>query len=435
MPPPLRLAFIMYQGNMYSGGQGVYLHYITRELARLGHDVHVISGRPYPRLADGVVHHRLHTYSFWAFLNGRDEHAYDHAPLAFFHPWNFYEFASTRASLASLFFTFSVRAYRKLAELEAHVGPFDLVHDNQTLGYGVLAMKQLMGKRVVASLHHPLAIDKANNLREARDLTVRVVKELWFPWRMQSYVANRIDRVLTGSRNSAESLSRSMDIPIEHITQTPYGVDPDVMRPLPDIEKERGTILFVGDSEDRNKGARFLIDACARLQHECDFRLLFKDKKEKDMKVVPPIVWRRGLTRVVEYIPRLSTDELVALYNRAQIVVSPSLYEGFGLPAAEAMACGAAVIATTAGAFPEFIDHGRTGILVPPGDAAALAAAIKSLLADPARCAQLGHAASAHIRTNFTWSRTAQRTLEVYEDVLARSHVATAESSDRRRRL
>lgn len=417
----MKICFIMYQGNMFSGGQGVYLHYMTRELAKLGHEVHVISGRPYPRVADGVVHHKLHTYSFWAFLNGRDEHAYDHAhnPAEFFHPWNFYEFASTRASLASLFFTFSVRAYKKLAEIEAQTGPFDLIHDNQTLGYGILAMKQLMGKKVVASLHHPLAIDKANNLREARNIVSRVQKELWFPWRMQSYVANRIDMVLTGSRNSAESVSRTMDIPLAHIRQTPYGVDHEIMRPLPNVARQPGTILFVGDSEDRNKGARFLIEACARLAQEMDFRLLFKDKKEKDMKVVPPLVWKYGLNRFVEYIPRLGVDELVALYNSAQIVVSPSLYEGFGLPAAEAMACGTAVVATTAGAFPEFIDDGRTGILVPPGDPDALAAAIKSLLLDPERCLRMGAAASEHIRSYFTWERTVGLTLELYDEVLA----------------
>ena len=422
----MKICFIMYQGNMYSGGQGVYLHYVTRELVRMGHEVHVISGRPYPRLDDGVVHHRLHTYSFWAFLNGRDEHAFDHDhnPAAFFHPWNFYEFASTRASLGSLFFTFSVRAYQKLAELEAAGGWFDLVHDNQTLGYGILAMKRLMGKPVVASLHHPLAIDKANNLHEASTLAARVIKELWFPWRMQSIVANGIDMVLTGSRNSAESVSRSMDMPIEHIRQTPYGVDDAVMRPLQDIERQPGTILFVGDSEDRNKGARFLIEACAMLQHERDFRLLFKDKKESDMKVVPPLVWKHGLKRFVDYIPRLSTEELVRLYNSAQIVVSPSLYEGFGLPAAEAMACGTAVIATTAGAFPEFIDDGRTGILVRPGDAGSLAAAIRTLLDDPARCAQMGAAASEHIRRNFTWKRTTERTVELYREVLARKRSA-----------
>jgi glycosyltransferase involved in cell wall biosynthesis len=415
----------MYQGNMYSGGQGVYLHYITRELVKLGHEVHVISGRPYPRLADGVVHHKLHTYTLWAFLDGRDEHAYDDAPQAFLHPWNFYEFASTRVSLGSLFFSFSVRAYKKLAEIERDTGPFDLVHDNQTLGYGILAMKRLMGKHVVASLHHPLAIDKANNLREAKTLARRISREIWFPGRMQSVVANGIDVVLTGSRNSAESVSTSMDIPLSHIRQTPYGVDHDVMRPLPDAQRQPATILFVGDSEDRNKGARFLIEACARLQHEMDFRLLFKDKKPKDMTVVPPLVWKHGLQRFVEYIPRLEMEELVRLYNSAQVVVSPSLYEGFGLPAAEAMACGTPVVATTAGAFPEFIDDGRTGILVAPGDPDALAAAIKSLLTDPERCARMGAAASEHIRTHFTWERTAKATVELYEEVLGRRTAAT----------
>ncbi len=405
---------------MYSGGQGVYLHYITRELVRLGHEVHVISGRPYPRLVDGVVHHKLHTYTLWAFLDGRDELAYNDAPFAMLHPWNFYEFASTRVSLGSLFFSFSVRAYQKLAEIERQYGPFDLVHDNQTLGYGILAMKKLMGKPVVASLHHPLAIDKANNLREAKTVVRRLSREIWFPGRMQSIVANGIDMIFTGSRNSAQSVSASMDIPLEHIRQTPYGVDHEIMHPLSDAARVPGTILFVGDSEDRNKGARFLIEACAQLQHDTDFRLLFKDKKERDMTVVPPLVWKHGLQRFVEYIPRLETDELVRLYNSAQIVVSPSLYEGFGLPAAEAMACGAAVIATTAGAFPEFIEDGRTGILVPPGDADALAAAIRSLLADPERCVRMGAAASEHIRTNFTWERTAKITLDLYGEVLAK---------------
>jgi glycosyltransferase involved in cell wall biosynthesis len=226
--------------------------------------------------------------------------------------------------------------------------------------------------------------------------------------------------VLTGSRNSAASVSASMDIPLSHIRETPYGVDHDVMRPLPDAQRHPGTILFVGDSEDRNKGARFLIEACARLQHEMDFRLLFKDKKPKDMTVVPPLVWKHGLQRFVEYIPRLEMEELVRLYNSAQVVVSPSLYEGFGLPAAEAMACGTPVVATTAGAFPEFIEDGRTGVLVPPGDADALTDAIKSLIADPERCARMGAAASEHMRTHFTWERTARMTVDLYEEVLGR---------------
>lgn len=142
------------------------------------------------------------------------------------------------------------------------------------------------------------------------------------------------------------------------------------------------------------------------------------------MKVVPPLVWKYGLNRYVQYIPRLTTEELVTLYNRAQVVVSPSLYEGFGLPAAEAMACGAAVVATTAGAFPEFIEDGRTGVLVPPGDPDALAAAIKSLLCDPERCAGMGAAASEHIRSQFTWERTARETVGLYHEVLGARQLA-----------
>ena len=117
----MKICFIMYQGNMYSGGQGVYLHYVTRELARLGHEVHVIAGRPYPEAAEGVHLHKLKTFSFWSFLDGRDEYVFETNPLLFFHPVNLYEFASTRATLSSLLLMFSLRAHAKLNELDAQI--------------------------------------------------------------------------------------------------------------------------------------------------------------------------------------------------------------------------------------------------------------------------------------------------------------------------
>jgi len=97
----------------------------------------------------------------------------------------------------------------------------------------------------------------------------------------------------------------------------------------------------------------------------------------------------------------------------------PSLYEGFGLPAAEAMACGTPVVASRAGALPEVLATGGGGILVPPGDAEALAKAIASLLDQPAARAELGARAPARIRDAYSWSRIAARTLEVYREALA----------------
>ena len=149
----------MYHGSMQSGGQGVYLANVTRELLRLGHEVHVISGPPYPVLDRAVTHHRLETHSFQAMMLDRRAFFGVGDPLAHFQPLNFYEFASTRFTLTSVMATFSARALAKLAQVEAQRGAFDIVHDNQSLGYGLLGIQRLLGRPVVANVHHPLDVD------------------------------------------------------------------------------------------------------------------------------------------------------------------------------------------------------------------------------------------------------------------------------------
>jgi glycosyltransferase involved in cell wall biosynthesis len=195
------------------------------------------------------------------------------------------------------------------------------------------------------------------------------------------------------------------------------GVDTRAFRPL-EIAKRPNELLFVGNSDDQNKGARYLIEAVKLLDDRgIDFHLTFKDRVNAQM--VPRMLREMGLAHRVTFLGRQSLEELVRLYNEAQVLVSPSLYEGFGLPAAEAMACGTPVVATTAGAFPETIVDGETGVLVPPADARALADAIAALLADPQRRAAMGAAGSRRIEQHFSWGVCAQRTAELYEEVLA----------------
>ena len=134
---------------------------------------------------------------------------------------------------------------------------------------------------------------------------------------------------------------------------------------------------------------------------------------------MPSLVKRWGLQGRVKFTGRVSTRELVRLYNSAEILVSPSVYEGFGLPAAEAQACGTAVVSTTAGALPEVVAHGETGWLVPPGDAAALAGAIKRLMSDAELRAKMGEAGRRRMVERFTWRETARKTVALYEEVLA----------------
>jgi glycosyltransferase involved in cell wall biosynthesis len=412
----MRIAFIVYQGNPSSGGQGVFTYYLSRELTRLGHEVHVIAGRPYPEVDDAVHLHKLKTYRIWDFMADIDEYRFRTNPLLFFHPVNMYEMASTRLSLGSLLFMFSMRAYYKLHEL-AQEQPFDLVHDNQTLSYGILLMKA-KGLPVVASIHHPLTIDRRNRLLQVKGIHRKALTFLWFPWVMQDFTARRLDRIITCSDNSAATIQKELDLPPGKLQVIHYGADTDVFKPLDDVEKLPNSILFVGDSEDRNKGALYLLEALHTLRHRLPFRMTFVDHRPPPhLKLVQRLMKQYRLYNNIEILPRATTEDLVRLYNRTQVVVSPSLYEGFGLPAVEAMACGVPVIATRAGALSEIIEDGVTGLLVPPADPGALSEALRLLLSDPDLCCQMGQAGRERVLKNFTWRRTAERMAQAYEEV------------------
>ena len=412
----MRIALIVYQGNPSSGGQGIFVYYLSRELTRLGHEVHVIAGRPYPEVDEAVHFHKLKTFRMWDFMNDIDEYRFRTNPILFFQPFNFFELLTTRLSLGSLLFAFSMRAYNKLHELSREQ-PFDIVHDNQTLSYGILLMKE-KGLPVVASIHHPLTIDRRNRLLQAKNIFEKMHTFLWFPWVMQDYTARRLDRIITCSENSAALIQDELNLPPGRLQVIHYGADTDVFRPLDDVETEPNSILFVGDSEDRNKGARYLMEALHSLRHQVNFRVTFVDHRPPDhLKLVQRLKGKYRLYNHIDFHPRATTEELVRLYNRSQVVVSPSLHEGFGLPAVEAMACGVPVIATTAGALSEIIEDGVTGILVPPADAVALNAALRRLLADPDLCRRMGQAGRERVLKNFTWRKTAERMVEAYEEV------------------
>ncbi|MCK6563868.1 MAG: glycosyltransferase family 4 protein [Dehalococcoidia bacterium] len=408
----MRICFLLHQGNMYSGGQGVYLAEMCREYVELGHEVHVVVGPPYPELDARVVQHRLPDYSvFTAFDEGAA--FWNKGVASYFQPLNFYELATSRAGMFSVMSAFSLRAFEVVARLHAR-RPFDLVHDNQSLGYGDLLVR-LLGVPVVANIHHPLAIDRANAVAQARTLCDKIGRVLFYPFHMQHVVAHRIDRVVTGSRASGDAVRRAFRLGEAKVAAIHDGVDTSVFHPL-GMDREQGRVLFVGNSDDRNKGARYLVEALG-LMRDRDWQLVVVDRAEA--QVVRTRARELGIEGRVSLTGRLSKGALVEEYNRAAVFVSPSLYEGFGLPAAEAQACGAPVVAAEAGALPEVVADGVSGLLVPPGNPRALAEAMRRVMDDGALAGRLGAAGVERIRSEFTWRRTAERTLALYEEVLA----------------
>lgn len=412
----MKICFLMYQGNMYSGGQGVYLHYLTRELARMGHEVHVIAGPPYPTLDPAVTTHNITDYSYWTYHHYKKDWVFNRPPLSYFHPVNFYDFISTRIALSSLLANFSVRAYFKLREL-AREHRFDIVHDNQTLSYGVWATKAT-GFPLVATIHHPLSYDLKNQLRQAKTTYEKARRILWSPWMMQEMTAKRADRIIVVSETSRIDVEDAFDLDPAKVRTVHNGIDTDTFRPLPGVERIPDKLLYVGNSEDRNKGARFFLKALDLLKDDIDFRVTFVDNFKHNLKLAPKLVDEYGLNSRVDFTGRIPTDDLVRHYNEAKLLVTSSVHEGFGLPLAEAMSCGAPVLGTEIGAYREIVEHGESGWLVPASDPRALADAIRMLWNDPGLRQRLGEGGRKRILEKFNWRKAAEETLAVYEEIV-----------------
>jgi glycosyltransferase involved in cell wall biosynthesis len=414
---PLRIGFVAYRGNMRCGGQGVYLWHLARELCALGHRVDVIVGPPYPDpmpFAERVE--ELPNQQFWARWFARDPRALLPQPraLRIFEPLNFYELCASYLGFLPEPFAFSVRAFRTVAARVRAGTHYDVVHDVQCLGYGILGIRAL-GVPVVTTVHHPLTVDRRASVVRDRTFRDAIGTMTFYPIGMQSWVARRIERVFTSSDASARQIRDDFGVPADRIAMVANGVATDIYRPDADVERSDAEILCVGRASDPNKGIRTLIEALALLPKRARLTLVDDDHPDN-------LARRRaaelGCADRLQIVGRIPTNELVDLYRRATLVAVPSRYEGFGLPAAEAMACGTPVVATAAGALPEVIGVGGGGVLVAPDSPEALAKGIATLLDQPAARAELGARGRDRVVAAYAWPRIAEATAAVYADVV-----------------
>jgi glycosyltransferase involved in cell wall biosynthesis len=411
-PGGLRVAFLVYRGNPRCGGQGVYTRHLTRELVALGHSVEVFSGPPWPDLDPGVG---------FTPVPGLDLYR-DPDPFRVPHPREFrdrvdaIEFGVMCTAGFGEPLAYSLRARRLL---RARRGQFDLVHDNQCLGTGVLGMLE-DGWPVLTTLHHPITVDRQLALRHTTNPWQQVTTRRWFGFlRMQVRVARRLPAVVTVSESSRADIADQMGVAPDRMTVVPVGVDHTVFKPRPDVTAVPGRLMVTSSSDVPMKGLVPLLEAVAKLRTERPVELTVIGRPRAGGRVDRAIE-RLSLRAAVRCVSGISDDDLARQYGEAEVAVVPSLYEGFSLPAVEAMACGVPLVATTGGALPEVVgSEGETGLLVPPNDPGALAAAIARLLDDPELRARLGQAGRQRVLHRFTWQVTARGTAECYAAVLA----------------
>jgi glycosyltransferase involved in cell wall biosynthesis len=410
---PLRIALLSYRSKPHCGGQGIYVRHLARELAALGHHVDVFSGQPYPDLdqpasGGGSVNLRpLPSLDLY-----RDEDPFRTPPLGEWRDLvDVLEIATMWTGGFPEPLTFSLRAARALAG-RRHL--YDVVHDNQSLGYGLLALERL-GLPLVATVHHPITVDRRVEVAAAPSLKKKLSLRRWYGFtRMQARVARRVPAVVTVSESSARDIVADFGVRRDAVQIVPVGVDTDTFRP-PSQARVPGRIVSVASSDSPMKGARVLLEAVAKLGTERDVELVMVGQPRTDGPVARAVE-DLGVRDRVRFVTGLSTEALAELFGSAEVAVVPSLYEGFSIPAVEAMACETPLVATRAGALPEVV--GDCAVLVEPGDAADLAAALGELLDDESRRRALGSAGRRRVEELYTWHAVAARTVEVYRDAI-----------------
>ena len=401
----LKICLLSYRSNPRSGGQGVYIKFLSKALADLGHQVDVISSEPFPELDSRVKLIKI----FGLNLFEKENHV---TALRFKHLFSFTDFFEWLSMLTGGFAEPYTFGRRVLKYLKRNNSDYDIIHDNQSLCYALISLKK-KGWPVIATIHHPISLDLKIAIEHEERWQYKLLINRWHYFlRMQKDVARKIDQVVTVSESSKNDIAKDFEVTRENIAVVYNGVDTEIFRPLPQIERTSETIMTTTSSDSPLKGLTFLLKAVAELTEEFQNLHLNILGRVNDGGTAARLIKELKLDTKVSFFSDISTSEIVELYARAACAVVPSLYEGFGFPAGEAMACEVPVVSTNGGALPEVV--GEAGLIVEAGDHGALAKSIAYLLRNPDLRGEYGKKGRNRMIQKFSWYRCAKQMESIY---------------------
>jgi len=408
---PLKICLLSYRSNPHSGGQGVYIKNLSRALKELGHIVDVISGPPYLILDRDIKVFHLPCLDLY---NPADLFRVPSLKeLA--DPINFIEWVGVSTMGFPEPFTFGLRTYRFL---KGKFSNYDIVHDNQCLSYGLWAIMKHIP--TIATIHHPITKDRKLAIQSAREPWKKLKQARWYSFvGMQKRVALKLPRIITVSECAKKDICNDFGLAGKRIKVVHNGIRDDHFYPITEVKKDKTRLIVTNSADVPLKGLDYLMKAVAEVSRTNKISLTVIGDLNKNGKIAK-LVRELGIAKLITFTGRIDDNEFLQQYAKSYIAIVPSIYEGFGLPAGEAMACGLPVISTTGGALPEVV--GDAGILVPPADAQALAWAIKDLLNNPEKAKKLGQAGYNRVKDFFTWEKAAQKTIEAYRETIFDYH-------------
>ncbi|WP_421790973.1 glycosyltransferase family 4 protein [Hyphobacterium sp.] len=405
---PRRVLLTGYRSHPHVGGQGVYLRELAIGLRDLGHKVTIASGPPYPDVPEGVELVTFPSLNLFeednAFLALRWKHLFSRADRAEWWAHNTGAFGELLAF-----------SYRLQAWLMDHGHRFDVIHDNQTLMPPFSEIARDIP--VVATIHHPVAIDREFAVEGAQKRIDKWLTRRWYGFTdHQAGTLRELDYLLAVSKASIDSHADHYGMAADKAVVAFNGIDHGVFCADPDVSRTPGLIAATASADVPIKGLDVLMTAFVELARQDESLHLEMIGQLRDGRA-RQILSEAGLLDRVTCKSGVAREEIADLYRRASLVVCPARFEGFGFPAAEAMACGAPVVASNGGALPEVV--GDAGLVVPAGDAEAMKTAIRVVLRDPDRAKAMSASGAARAKDAFCWRSHALAASALYEKAIA----------------
>jgi len=406
----MKIGLLSYRSNPFSGGQGIYVKHLSLALTKLGHQVDVISGPPYPDLHEDINLIEIPSLNLFELE--------DNLRLRSFRPSFLFNLADFREWLGVLSGSFpEPYAFGKRVNiyLDKTSTDYDLIHDNQSLCYELINIQKEIP--LVTTIHHPITRDRRLALEAAATWKERLSINRWHSFlRMQKKVAPQLNRIVCPSNQSKADVIEELKVNEENVDVVLNGIDLDSFNRDERVEKKSYRIITTASADVPLKGLKFLIEAMTEIIEEipeAHLMVLGRAKKEGD---IAKQISRLNLEEKISFRSGLSQSEVVSLYASSHICVIPSLYEGFGFGAGEAMACGLPLISTQSGGLKEVI--GQDAVIIEARSSKAIVKAVKDLFSNKEKQLALSRAGRKRMENEFNWMKAAEAYEEIYSKTI-----------------
>ncbi len=401
----LNIAISSYRSAPFGGGQGIFVYELSKALSSLGHNVDIISGPPYPNLEPEINLIRspgLNLFSTFVFkerlaifLNKKYKSMDD---------W--YEFFSALFGGFPEIKTFGNRLSHLLKN-----SSYDILIDNQSLSFGVLKVQNIIP--VIEIVHHPITKDYKYDIKFSKGIVQKISKWRWFSFlKMQKKVAPFMKAISTPSINSKNDIVKDFNVSKKNIMVIPNGIDHVNFSPKKHINRNPEQLITTASADVPLKGLDFTLKAIHSIKRDFPKIRLVIIGAPRPGGHTERLIQKLNLEENILYKTNLTKEEIAIEYAYSNIAIVSSLYEGFGFPVGEAMACSIPLIATNVASIPEITSSFAE--LIPEGDPSSIEHAIRKIFLNPSKYQIRADAGRMHIIENFDWQKIAHQ----YENLI-----------------